>query len=103
MTAHAGAFGPPIIEVHGLLKRYDDLIAVNGIDLTVFEGEIFGILGPNGAGKTTALEMIEGMRKPDQGTIEVAGIDVIARPRELRKVIGAQLQTTALFDYLNAA
>ena len=103
MTAHAGAFGPPIIEVHGLLKRYDDLIAVNGVDLTVFEGEIFGILGPNGAGKTTALEMIEGMRKPDQGTIEVAGIDVIARPRELRKVIGAQLQTTALFDYLNAA
>ena len=103
MTAHAGAFGPPIIEVHGLVKRYDDLIAVNGIDLTVFEGEIFGILGPNGAGKTTALEMIEGMRKPDQGTIEVAGIDVIARPRELRKVIGAQLQTTALFDYLNAA
>ena len=103
MTAHAGSFGPPIIEVHGLVKRYDDLIAVNGIDLTVFEGEIFGILGPNGAGKTTALEMIEGMRKPDQGTIEVAGIDVIARPRELRKVIGAQLQTTALFDYLNAA
>ena len=103
MTAHAGVFGPPIIEVHGLVKRYDDLIAVNGIDLTVFEGEIFGILGPNGAGKTTALEMIEGMRKPDQGTIEVAGIDVVARPRELRKVIGAQLQTTALFDYLNAA
>ena len=103
MTAHAASFGPPIIEVHGLVKRYDDLIAVNGIDLTVFEGEIFGILGPNGAGKTTALEMIEGMRKPDQGTIEVAGIDVIARPRELRKVIGAQLQTTALFDYLNAA
>ncbi len=96
-------FGAPIIEAHGLVKRYGDLFAVNGVDLTVYEGEIFGILGPNGAGKTTTLEMIEGMRKPDGGSIEVAGIDVIARPRELRKVIGAQLQATALFDYLSAA
>jgi ABC-2 type transport system ATP-binding protein len=101
--ASSSAFGAPIIEAIGLVKRYGDLTAVNNIDLTVFEGEIFGILGPNGAGKTTTLEMIEGMRKPDSGSITVAGIDVVAHPRQLRKVIGAQLQTTALFDYLNAA
>jgi ABC-2 type transport system ATP-binding protein len=96
-------FGPPIIEARGLVKRYGDLSAVNNIDLTVYEGEIFGILGPNGAGKTTAIEMIEGIRPPDQGTIQVAGIDAVTEPRKLRKVIGAQLQSTALFDYLSAA
>jgi ABC-2 type transport system ATP-binding protein len=95
--------GSPIIEVRGLVKRYGDLIAVNGIDLSVNEGEIFGILGPNGAGKTTTLEMIEGLRAPDAGTIQVAGIDAVADPTRLRRSIGAQLQTTALFDYLNAA
>ena len=97
------ANGSPIIEVRGLVKRYGDLIAVNGIDLTVDQGEIFGILGPNGAGKTTTLEMIEGLRVPDAGTIRVAGIDAVAEPTRLRKSIGAQLQTTALFDYLSAA
>jgi len=98
----AVANGAPIIEVRGLVKRYGDLIAVNGIDLTVDQGEIFGILGPNGAGKTTTLEMIEGLRVPDAGTIRVAGIDAVAEPTRLRKSIGAQLQTTALFDYLSA-
>ncbi len=52
----------PIIETHGLVKRYGDHTAVARLDLTVFDGEIFGILGPNGAGKTTTLEMIEGLR-----------------------------------------
>ncbi len=103
VTTARTSSGAPIIEARGLTKRYGELFAVNGIDLTVFEGEIFGILGPNGAGKTTTLEMIEGMRKPDGGTIVVAGIDVVADPRRLRQAIGAQLQSTALFDYLSAA
>jgi ABC-2 type transport system ATP-binding protein len=79
------------------------MVAVDGIDLTVYTGEIFGILGPNGAGKTTTLEMIEGLRAPDSGTIRVAGIDAVADSDRVRRVIGVQLQTTALFDYLNAA
>jgi ABC-2 type transport system ATP-binding protein len=95
--------GRPIIEIHGLVKRYGDLTAVAGIDLTVAAGEIFGILGPNGAGKTTTLEMIEGLRQPDAGAIRVAGIDAVARSDEVRRLIGVQLQTTALFDYLSAA
>jgi ABC-2 type transport system ATP-binding protein len=103
MHSNGTRFGPPIIEARSLVKRYGDLYAVNDLDLTVYEGEIFGILGPNGAGKTTAIEMIEGIRTPDQGTIQVAGIDAVAEPRALRKVIGAQLQSTALFDYLSAA
>jgi ABC-2 type transport system ATP-binding protein len=92
----------PVIEIAGLVKRYGGTTAVDGIDLTVFEGEIFGILGPNGAGKTTTLEMIEGLRKPDAGTIRVAGLDAVADSDKVRQLIGVQLQSTALFDYLNA-
>jgi ABC-2 type transport system ATP-binding protein len=94
---------PPIIEIRGLTKRYKDFIAVDGIDLEVRAGEIFGILGPNGAGKTTTLEMIEGLRTPDAGSITVAGLDAIARSEQVRKVIGVQLQSTSLFPYLSAA
>ncbi len=92
----------PIIEARGLTKRYKGFTAVDGIDLEVRTGEIFGILGPNGAGKTTTLEMIEGLRRPDSGTITVAGIDAVANSDAVRKVIGVQLQTTALFPYLTA-
>jgi ABC-2 type transport system ATP-binding protein len=92
-----------IIEARGLVKRYHDYIAVNGIDLDVREGEIFGILGPNGAGKTTTLEMIEGLRTPDAGTITVDGIDAVNESARVRRIIGVQLQSTALFPYLTAA
>lgn len=94
--------GQPIIEARGLVKRYGTLTAVDGVDLTVLSGEIFGILGPNGAGKTTTLEMIEGLRQPDSGTIMVAGYDTRTQTGDVRRAIGVQLQTTALFDYLTA-
>jgi len=94
--------GERIIEALGLRKQYDDLAAVDGIDLTVYSGEIFGILGPNGAGKTTTLEMIEGLRQPDAGSIQVAGFDGATDGEKIRSIIGVQLQTTALFDYLTA-
>jgi ABC-2 type transport system ATP-binding protein len=92
----------PIIEIVGLVKRYGEVAAVDGVDLTVDEGEIFGILGPNGAGKTTTLEMVEGLRRPDAGTIRVAGFDAVRESDRIRPLIGVQLQSTALFDYLNA-
>jgi ABC-2 type transport system ATP-binding protein len=95
--------GQPIIEARGLIKRYGALTAVDGVDLTVLSGEIFGILGPNGAGKTTTLEMIEGLRQPDAGTISVAGYDTRTQTADVRRAIGVQLQTTALFDYLTAS
>jgi ABC-2 type transport system ATP-binding protein len=93
----------PIIDIHALVKRYGDFTAVDGIDLSVKYGEIFGILGPNGAGKTTTLEMIEGLREPDSGSITVDGIDAVRDSDRVRPMIGVQLQTTALFEYLNAA
>jgi ABC-2 type transport system ATP-binding protein len=65
----------PIIAVSDLGRRWGSTIAVDDVSLDVFEGEIFGLIGPNGAGKTTSMECIEGLRKPDRGTISVLGLD----------------------------
>jgi ABC-2 type transport system ATP-binding protein len=86
------------VEVNDLTKRYGDLVAVNNISFSIEEGEIFGILGPNGAGKTTTLEMIEGLRKPDSGSIKVCCIDVNGKNDRVKEIIGVQLQTTSLYD-----
>jgi len=95
MTEAAG----PVIEIAGLTKRYGDLVAVDEISFAVARGEVFGILGPNGAGKTTTLEMVEGLRRPDGGTIVVDGTPVWPNPKAVKSRIGVQLQATALFDY----
>jgi ABC-2 type transport system ATP-binding protein len=90
-----------IIEVKNLVKKYGDFVAVNGINLSVKNGETFGILGPNGAGKTTTLEMIEGLKKPTSGTIILDGKDVEQETHEVKKVIGVQLQASTFFENLN--
>ncbi|RJP34887.1 MAG: ABC transporter ATP-binding protein [Actinobacteria bacterium] len=90
----------PAISIRDLKKHYGDVKAVDGITLEVEEREIFGILGPNGAGKTTTLEMVETLREPDSGEIEVLGIDTRAEPRAIKELIGVQLQTTVFFDNL---
>jgi ABC-2 type transport system ATP-binding protein len=86
----------PDIDVKGLVKRYGDVVAVDGLTFAVQKGEVFGMLGPNGAGKTTTLEIIEGLRTPDAGTVQVLGTDVIAHPSTVKERIGVQLQATAL-------
>ena len=88
-----------IIEVERLTKRYGELMAVDAISFFVEQGEVFGILGPNGAGKTTTLEMVEGLRRPEDGTITVDGLAVWPSPKAVKARIGVQLQATALFDY----
>ena len=92
--------GSDIIRVENLTKRYGDLVAVDSVSFTVRQGEVFGILGPNGAGKTTTVEILEGMRVPDGGTVIVAGIDVVRDPRRVKASIGVQLQSTDFFDGL---
>jgi ABC-2 type transport system ATP-binding protein len=87
-----------LIEVKGLTKSYGDVHAVRGIDLSIEQGEIFSILGPNGAGKTTAVEILEGFRNRDSGTVSVLGFDPNSRghqSREWRNRIGIVLQTSA--------
>jgi ABC-2 type transport system ATP-binding protein len=86
------------VQVSNLIKKYGDLIAVNDISFSVERGEIFGLLGPNGAGKTTTVEMIEGLRRPDGGAIEVCGIDALKHRDQIKEIIGVQLQSTTLYD-----
>jgi ABC-2 type transport system ATP-binding protein len=85
-----------VIEVHELHKRYGDTVALDGISLEVRAGEVFGLLGPNGAGKTTAVEIIEGLRRADSGTVRVLGLDPAADGPELRERVGVQLQQAQL-------
>ncbi|WP_433520646.1 ABC transporter ATP-binding protein [Nocardia pseudovaccinii] len=89
-----------IIEVDGLVKRYGDHTAANGVSFAVEQGEIFGILGPNGAGKTTTVECVEGLRTPNGGTISVCGLDPQRDEGELRQILGAQLQESEPADKL---
>jgi ABC-2 type transport system ATP-binding protein len=88
------------IEVTDLAVSYGELKAVDGVSFEVAEGEFFGILGPNGAGKTTTLELIEGLRKPDAGSIRVLGEAPWPRNAGLLPRIGVQLQASSFFERL---
>ncbi len=90
----------PIIAVDQLVKTYDGNNVVDGVSFEVKKGEIFGILGPNGAGKTTTLEMLEALRPIDGGTATIDGIDVAKKPKDIKNIIGIQLQSTAFYDKL---
>ena len=91
----------PAIRAQSLVKRYGDKLAVAGIELRVEVGECFGLLGPNGAGKTTTVEMIEGLTRPDSGSIELFGVPWgSGRNRDLQERVGVQLQDTQLADKL---
>lgn len=88
------------VHCRGLVKRYGDLTAVDGIDLRVGWGEVFGLLGPNGAGKTTTVEILEGLNEPDGGLVEVLGLSWDEHDAELRERLGVQLQETLLSEKL---
>src|SRR6185503_8764064 len=83
------------------IKRYDKVVAVDGLDLEVPAGECFGLLGPNGAGKTTTVEMIQGLLEPDGGTIQLFGLSWDGHEAELRQRLGTALQETKLPDKLS--
>jgi ABC-2 type transport system ATP-binding protein len=83
-----------VIDVHGLTKRYGRHQAVDGIDLTVERGEVFGLLGPNGAGKTTTVEILEGHRRRDEGDVRVLGEDPAKAGRRWRSRVGVVAQST---------
>lgn len=86
----------PVIQVEHLRRTYGSTVAVDDISFDVAEGEIFGLLGPNGAGKTTTVECVQGLRRPESGSIRVLGLDPKAHSLELRRRIGSQLQESAL-------
>ena len=90
----------PALRVKGLRKAYDDVVAVDGLDLQVDAGECFGLLGPNGAGKTTTMEICEGLLAADSGSVEVLGRRWESDARDLRELLGIQLQDTQLSEKL---
>src|SRR5215207_10119469 len=91
----------PIIEVQNLVVAYNHLRAVDELSLTVLRGEIFGLLGPNGAGKTSTLATIEGLRRPDAGSVRIAGYDISrGAVAAVKQLLGVQLQTSAMFSEL---
>jgi len=97
-----------IIKATNLEKHYpspdnsaETFAAVNKINLSIHQKEIFGLLGPNGAGKTTTLEMLEGLTSIDKGNVFINEIDVTKQPYEVKKIIGVQLQSNEYFDRLN--
>jgi putative spermidine/putrescine transport system ATP-binding protein len=93
---------PPDIRLRGLVKRYGELAAVDGVDLDVDRGEFFTLLGPSGSGKTTTLRLIAGFERPDSGVVELAGEDVSQRPPFARNV-NTVFQDYALFPHLTVA
>jgi ABC-2 type transport system ATP-binding protein len=88
----------PLIQVRGLTKRYGATEVLRGVSFDIGEGEIFGLLGTNGAGKTTTVEILQGLRRRDGGTVTVLGLDPSTAGDRLRRLIGSQLQDAALPD-----
>ena len=89
----------PSVRIVGLTKRFGAHVAVNDLNLTVLPGEFFGFLGPNGAGKTTTVEILEGYRRPDGGSVRVLGLDPVRDAAALRPRIGLMLQSGGVYQY----
>jgi ABC-2 type transport system ATP-binding protein len=100
-SAAASAAEPPPLQVRGLVKRYGELTAVGGVDLTVQTGDVYGYLGPNGAGKTTSLRMMLGLIRPTAGSVRVFGRDPMESVRALEGVAGF-VEAPTFYPYLSA-
>lgn len=77
-----------MVKVNGLVKKYHDRVAVNGVSFHIREGEIFGLLGPNGAGKTTIISVLATLLSPDEGQITIGGYDLVRETSQVKKLIG---------------
>lgn len=91
---------PHIIEVAGLVKRFEDVVAVDSVTFDIYRGELFGFLGPNGAGKTTTINMLTGLARPDTGSIRIGGIDCTENPRAAQHLVGVVPDESNLYPEL---
>ena len=93
----------PAVEVHDLVKRYGRITAVDGLSLSAERGAVTAVLGPNGAGKTSTVEICEGYRRPDAGTVSVLGLDPVSDARRLRPRVGVMLQSGGIYPGIRVA
>src|SRR5437867_3883750 len=98
--AYNKAMASPVLEVHDLNKRYGSTTALDGVTLTVNQGEVFGLLGPNGAGKTTFLSIVAGLLPPDAGQVKLLGRPFHRTDRTLRRQLGIVPQELAIYGEL---
>jgi ABC-2 type transport system ATP-binding protein len=91
-----------VLEARGLTKRYGDFVAVNDLNLTIKEGEVFGLLGPNGAGKTTTILMLLGLTEPTEGSVRVLGLDPSRQPLSVKSRVGYMPDEVGFYDELTA-
>ncbi len=89
-----------IVEIKNLTKRFDEVVAVNRLNLNIESGELFGFLGPNGAGKTTTIKIIVGLLHPDEGSVSIDGFDVVKNPEKAKKHIGYIPDNPYIYDRL---
>jgi ABC-2 type transport system ATP-binding protein len=89
------------IIINDLVKQFDDITAVNGLNLEVRKGEMFGFLGPNGAGKTTTISMLCGLLEPTAGSAKIGGFDIRKEPQKVKRLIGVCPQEAAVFKFLS--
>jgi ABC-2 type transport system ATP-binding protein len=102
-VAPDAAAAPIVLSLTGLVKRFGDTVAVDGVTLDVRRGSFYGIVGPNGAGKTTTLSMVTGLLRPDAGSVLVHGVDAWADPVKAKRTIGVLPDKLRLFDRLTGA
>ena len=88
------------VELREVTKRYNEIVAVNNLSLTIGTGEIFGLLGPNGSGKSTTLKMLLGLVTPDSGTVSVLGLDALKKPVEVKRLVGYVPESANLYEFL---
>ncbi|HML02796.1 MAG TPA: ABC transporter ATP-binding protein [Candidatus Bathyarchaeia archaeon] len=88
------------VELRGVVKRYGEILAVDGIDLNIKPGEIFGLLGPNGSGKSTTMKMLLGLVTPDSGSVNVLGINVEENPVKVKQLLGYVPESARLYEFL---
>lgn len=91
---------PFAVELKGVTKRYNEIVAVNNIDLSINTGEIFALLGPNGSGKSTTLKMLLGLVQPDSGSVNVLGLDVQKQPVEVKQQVGYVPESPNIYEFL---
>jgi ABC-2 type transport system ATP-binding protein len=88
------------VELKKVTKRYDEIVAVNNLNLTIGTGEIFGLLGPNGSGKSTTLKMLTGLVEPTAGSVTVLGLDVQKQPVEVKQLVGYVPEAANIYEFL---